>query len=410
MKDDADLHPEILRPYDARRNPLPPPTQDVCAAPVYNICVNEFWWSHISGQIARLLYRDAWDGTDDEIERAIDSISKILDVGRPTMGCGCGCSEIPLVRIDENGHYQQSDDGGATWHDAPQFDPRNSIPRIPPSPPTSTDNAKCAYADSVVNHFKEGFVDVLEEGQTAEELLGFLTGIAEAVFGPLTGPIGWIVPALFAIATAAVAVGLSAITAAFTPGVWNDIRCLIFNHMNADGSFTQSQLDAIYAGIPGGAVVQTLIRSWLAAIGTTGMTNAAHLAKGSTSTDCSCPDCNNLGDWAIQSYNGHDVGIEVERGDNFITLTGTSHPDFGTPYNAIIKTPDTMSCCKVQSIETLDGDGTDYHFFHVECGLGQWPSGTFTNFAGIPEPTYSNQIFIRKDSGSNFTVKITFSS
>lgn len=404
MKDDADLHPEILRPYDARRNPLPPPTQDVCAAPVYTICVNEFWWSHISGQIARLLYRDAWDGTDDEIERAIDSISKILDVGRPTMGCGCGCSEIPLVRIDENGHYQQSDDGGATWHDAPQFDPRNSIPRIPPSPPTSTDNAKCAYADSVVNHFKEGFVDLLEEGQTVEEILGFLTGIAEAVFGPLTGPIGWIVPALLAIATAIVAVGISAVTAAFTSGFWNDLRCLIFNNMNADGSFSQGQLDYIYSHVPGGAITTVIIDSWLAAIGTTGMTNAAHLAKGSTSTDCGCLYCD-LRNWGVWTFDGVPAGTIVTRDDTSITISSVVHPTLG--YNVIgLASDDDMHCCGWVSSDFSVGNPDNTNGFYKPCGTSDEFGGLVA--AGLPQASFTSRAIYIRNLVEAFTVKVTF--
>lgn len=329
-----------------------------------------------------------------------DTLYKYLD-----MGCDVGCCDcdIPLVRI-QDGVYQESDDGGVTWHDAPTHDPRNRIPRIPPIPSPDADNAQCAYADSVINHFKEGFVDLLEEGQTAEELLGFLTGIAEAIFGPLTGPIGWIIPALFAIATAIVAIGISAVTVAFTPDVWDELRCLIFSNINDDGSFSKSQVDAIYAGIPGGAVVEVVLHSWIAALGATGMTNAAHLGLGSSTIIC-CPECS-ADMWSIVSYDGHNVGSILSMGSNWIIVQGSSHPDFGTPWNAMIQTSGAGVCCIPNTIEWLTGDGENEFAFGVLCDQPPWPGHS----NGPIELTTSNlnTLYLRKDSGSNFTAKITF--
>jgi len=125
---------------------------------------------------------------------------------------------------------------------------------------------------------------------------------------------------------------------------------------------------------------------------------------------CGCGDCTNLADWGIMTFDGNVVGVEVSRGDNYIILEGTGHPDFSTPYNAIIKTPTDMDCCQVTNLETISGDGTDYHLFYVGCGDTQWPTGSFVAW---PTPTTApscSQLFIRKDSGSNFQVKITFAA
>lgn len=67
--------------YDTRQNPLPAPTQGVHDSPFMRLDINEFWWAHVSGQICRLLERDAWSGTDDEIDAAIANVAKILNFG-----------------------------------------------------------------------------------------------------------------------------------------------------------------------------------------------------------------------------------------------------------------------------------------------------------------------------------------
>jgi hypothetical protein len=158
-------------------------------------------------------------------------------------------------------------------------------------------------------------------------------------------------------------------------------------------------------------IVRTSLYSIISAAGVVGMTNMIRSNRGDAAADCSgcgCGDCTNLADWGIMTYNGHVLGTLDSSGDNFLIVTGTSHPDFGTPWNVVLKTPTVDDCCKVVNFETLSGDGTDYHLFYVGCGDAQWPTGTFVSWpTGISCPA-ANQLFIRKDSGSNFTVKITF--
>ncbi len=280
--------------YAPRPNALPIPEARWNDEPLFCLEVNDEWVSHILGVMSAMDQADTWQGDEDAIRDARQQVNEImLAFMEVCMDC-CGETEIAMKRVDENGHFQQSTDGGATWTDAPQLDPRNNIPQTPPYPPTDSDNSKCAYSDSIVQHFKTGFVDVVEEGSTVEELLAFLTGITEAIFGPLTGPIGWIIPALVAIATAVVAVGNTAFQAAFNDDVWNALRCLIFDNINADGSFSIAGLDAVYSNIDTVAsdvIAQTTLRSWIAALGVTGMTNAAHLGKGSST---SCDDCSDV--------------------------------------------------------------------------------------------------------------------
>lgn len=106
------------------------PTQDVFDSPVYRVCVNEFWWSCVNGAIANLLYRSAWEGTDDEIDRAISSISKILNVRATHSDC------------EDTVQYPQH---ATLWHDEATVLTGGGLVRVSPA------DAPFSIADSFYN-------------------------------------------------------------------------------------------------------------------------------------------------------------------------------------------------------------------------------------------------------------------
>lgn len=66
------------RPYDPRRDPAPVPSAGVFDSPYVVLCLNSEWAGHIDGLLDRLLYPDAWRGTDAEIESAITQVNQLL--------------------------------------------------------------------------------------------------------------------------------------------------------------------------------------------------------------------------------------------------------------------------------------------------------------------------------------------
>ena len=62
-----------------------PPTPDIFDAPGVSVCINAEWASFIDARVAQLLDRKLWQGTDTEIDRAIDQVNlflaKLGDVG-----------------------------------------------------------------------------------------------------------------------------------------------------------------------------------------------------------------------------------------------------------------------------------------------------------------------------------------
>jgi len=409
MADQLDIIQKLSVPrYAPRLEPLPIPAPRWNDEPLLCLQVNDEWVSHILGVLTALDQSDTWLGTDDEIFDARQQVNEImLAFMEECMDC-CGPDEIPLSRINEDGVYQQSTDGGVTWVDAPQFDPRNTIPRILANPSPDSDNAKCLYADSVVNHFKEGFIDVIEEGQTVSEVMATITAIVEWVFGPLTGPIGWIVPAIFAIATAVVIGGITLLKGEMTTAVWDGLRCLLDCNMQNDGSFSAENTSAIYAGIDditADILPRTILKSWIAALGATGLSNAAHLGMGMTGADCedcSCgPACDPLS-WHLGALNSGTYVAPptvVDVGSDYLTLSSVNRGD-GTQSVYITSRADN-DCCNF-STDVISGPTPDP--VGIACGT----SREVTNFVSLGLTPPNNLNALGYLASSPFTVKITF--
>jgi hypothetical protein len=182
---------------------------------------------------------------------------------------------------------QYTPDGGATWVDAPNLDPRNAS--NPPARTGVTDN--CPAASSVteyVHRFMTIVLGVLSAGSTvvqgtgallvALDLLGgygILWDIVAGVFGTLTG------------------FGASAIAAAFTSDQYDDLTCILFCNM-ANSQVTADGLVAIKTQVSAtlNATAGLIVNLILDLMGVQGINKAALFYT--TGHSCSgCPSC----DW-----------------------------------------------------------------------------------------------------------------
>lgn len=95
----ADFVPEVRRPFDIRIDPFVPPETGILDSPTVCVRVNGKWASHVDGVLDRLLYRDAWVGTDSEVDRAIGEIRLLL----ASIGAGGTlkerCAEYPASNL-----------------------------------------------------------------------------------------------------------------------------------------------------------------------------------------------------------------------------------------------------------------------------------------------------------------------
>lgn len=99
MKWNVIFAPELLSPFDVRHVPLPPPEVGIFDTPLVCVRINTEWMSHISGMIERLIYRDAWLGSDHDIDRAVGEIQQFF----AALGVGGSlkerCAEYPASNL-----------------------------------------------------------------------------------------------------------------------------------------------------------------------------------------------------------------------------------------------------------------------------------------------------------------------
>lgn len=247
----------------------------------------------------------------------------------------CGDNDL-IYRFAENGHYQSSADGGVTWEDAPNADPRAAQPVYPPFLPPGTVDNRCTYADGLVKYIKQGMVDQMESSQTAAEIgssiIGLLTGIGAALTPTIIGPI--IIAILGAVLAYIVAHSVDAFKAAMTSEVYARLKCNFFDNMAVDGSLTQAKVDAIYnrIGTEETGVAALFLRAIIAGMGPILMTNAARQGMGDPVA--TCEDCSDLCGTAWTFYGVYDVVMVDENhytmrasggGAHFAFSSGSSH-------------------------------------------------------------------------------------
>ena len=222
---------------------------------------------------------------------------------------GCCPDNSVLFQWTPNGHYQTSNDGGATWSDSPQDDPRNPQPFYPPYLPPDTVDDTCTYADSIVQLIKTGIVDTLVDGNTYSQVLGTIASVMTVLLGALAPTVlgALIVGIIGAVITGIVVLGIPAFQSAMATAVYDRLRCNIKNHIESDGSFTQAGVDAIYSQIGSDetGMAALFLQGFVAAAGRVGLTNAARSGAGSPSADCTCgAGCDDLPSWVTVGGGG----------------------------------------------------------------------------------------------------------
>jgi len=368
-------------------------------APKYCICIeipNEPTYKSVfAGLIYELTYWFNWERTDGNEGAQCANVWKEIynSIDWSIMSCCCGEDNSVLHRYTPNGHYQKSNDGGTTWEDAPEDDPRNPQPFYPPNLPPEGENNKCQYADSVVQLMKTQLVDVLEEGSTYSEILQVVTGAFATIMGALAPTVlgAIIVGIMGAVIVGIIGVSIPLFVAAMTVDVYNRFRCNLFCHMQADGSFTQADVDAIYEQIAEDetGIAMIFLQGFVAAAGMIGLSNAAHAGFGAEDADCSacCPVCGI--NWVAYEGYGDPLTFGTDETGNYVQGTAVNHS--GTYYFIIHSPGDNDDCCVLTTVTNEDGTevgiaGTLY----IPCGEPK--AGTYVNFTGEDVPCNEVQV------------------
>lgn len=179
---------------------------------------------------------------------------------------------------------QYSPDGGTTWIDSPQSDPRNAQTLAPrPGVASPCDNAAAIIA--VLQQLETAIVAQLTAGTGA---LALGTGIV-AIIALFVPYISLLYLLISTFATSLVALGAGAIDAAFTPTVWHDLECLIFDFLESGVPVSDTSLGLLEAQVTAqfDVVVAAVINGVLELMGGGGVNTIMSAA----SADAGCSDC-----------------------------------------------------------------------------------------------------------------------
>jgi len=196
----------------------------------------------------------------------------------------------PNVRWDDTCEcVQQTFDGGVTWVDAPGLDPRSSDTYR--APPLESDDLQCDAAANMVAYLHTA-VDMAIAFDSSVRLATELLALLGFSLGPAVGAI---VAVILLIADVLLALGAEAIDGAFTESVYDDLLCVFYNNIDADGQMSDAQLSDIYTAVAAGfdSNVQVVFGAISSGLGPVGWSNFG--AKGTHTGDCTacagCPGC-----------------------------------------------------------------------------------------------------------------------
>lgn len=348
------------------RPPFPIPENIHAPLQCFQMCIpnDPTWKQVIAGLLDELNQWYNWQRDEDRSGKECAQVWRNIyaEIDWSIMSCCCGDNPATLYQWTPDGHYQKSTDGGVTWEDAPESDPRNPQPRFPPYLPPDTVEPECTYADSIVQIIKNYLVDAFEEGATYQEIIGILISVFTTIMGALSPTvIGSIVVGIIgAVAVGIVTLSIPLFQAAMTTAVYDRLRCNLHDNMQTDGSFTQGNVDAIYAriGSEESGMAALFLQAVIAAAGVTGLTNMARSGNGSPTADCDCSDeC--VDNWADMEGAGHIIDITGA------TITVQSEFVSGVGYATNLITPDADTCC---ILTVFDSEVAINTFYWLECG------------------------------------------
>jgi hypothetical protein len=361
------------------------------------------WRAVFAGLISELTHWFNYERTGDNSGALCAAVWKEIFTEIDWSNMSCCCDQIIIFQWTVDGVLQQSTDDGSTWVNAPQLDPRNNSPVYPPIPDGTYTDMKCATATGAVSLIKEQVGDNLTDDMSRYTLGQLISDWVQTVINT-SNPF----QALINIATNQIfALIISAVRAALTDDVYATLTCILVSNMSDDLSFSSLGWETVRSDILSqiSGVAGLFLEHLVFLLGVVGLTNLVRSGAADSDAVSCCPECS-ADSWHIVSYDGVDVGSILSTGANWIIVQGGAHPDFGTPWNAMIQTDGNDICCTPTAIEWLTGDHDDENNFGVTCGAARWP-GSSNGPVDIGVGEY-NTLYLRKDAGSNFTAKITF--
>lgn len=303
---------------------------------------------------------------------------------------GCCPDDGELHRFDEDGDFQTSTDGGVTWEDDPENDPRNDAIQSPPLPGSDGVSKRCAAADNVrdlFTQYRDNLNDMLTASPTLVALIAGILAFIAVITGVSGAAIG-ISVLLMGLAAGLLELSEGEILEQIDTEVLETFKCLVYCRMNNTGQLTYTawkqllvDIAAEFSDFPELFFYQTVN-----AMGYIGINNAGTIGA-ATADDCDgcdCPlECGDPGLFSAGTVNS----ITTDEFGNTVFNVSSVDNGSGTQYVAWGDRFDSGSeCCKFvftdlasgaalgsaaqacgSDVEVPDGLGENecVHYFHI---------------------------------------------
>lgn len=314
---------------------------------------------------------------------------------------GC-CPDEDLGRFTDEGVWQTSPDGGVTWVDSPESDPRNTYIQAPPLPGADGDTKRCAAADNVRDMFlqyRDNLMDLLSTGSTIIAIVAGILAFLAVITGASGAAIG-ISVLLMGLAAQLLTMTPEMVEDQITPEVLEDFKCLVYCRMESSGQITYNNwlgllqdIAASFSGFPENFFYQTVN-----AMGYIGISNAGTIGV-ATADDCTACLC---GDECLTTYTNDNLGGGDAHGTFLGEFSGylryRSTNGGGTTQQIFLNSLDAEQGCELIDFRVIENPESLAAVYRIGVPNAQvpanlasgWPLLSCNNFLAAQTPTGSD--------------------
>jgi len=241
---------------------------------------------------------------------------------------GC-CADNVLTQFDGEGNYQTSYDGGATWVDTPNNDPRNGIIYPVPLVGANGTDKKCLAANAIAGYYKTWAENIAKAkdadakwSDLAAVFIGLLVALGFIAVGWIFALLGGLIALIYANYTA------TQWRDSFDDDFWQLLVNDVFCNIGDDGQFTEEGFGLLMVDLEAdmsSGIAKDYILEFFRSVRVGGLNSTARQVGYATDFDCSCGGCD-LYNWDVLTGFGDIFGVITDRnpatGEITIETTG----------------------------------------------------------------------------------------
>lgn len=323
-------------------------------------CLTDQQVTALLGMTEYLAWPTRWRRAAGDLDR--DELEAFASGVEDALMSGCCDDNLPIqYRWLPDGTLQRSLNGGGAWVDAPEFDPRINSPQSPPLPDDLSDQVRCDMAASVAAAIEEQVGNQLTDEMsryTLDELLQDWVTTYINFWDPFTALVRIAANQIFALV-------ISALRAALTSEVYEQLKCLILDHMPVEGLWTAATAESLRAAVSAeiGGIAGQFLQHLIFLMGAVGLTNLSRsgFVAGADCSECEPPTCSS-------SFNIFcDVGSIVDITDEYLEVECAANPLTGG-YGVALSTGNPDYCCYVVQVTNAAGTPISPLSAYRACG------------------------------------------